>query len=96
MLISLSLSPILPGQGEEMLDFSRQGNKNIGNNRAKRRDVAKEKGEENKKKVLVCAMRLRRGNSLGSTGHFDHFPSLHRGENLGQEAIKLLQAKKSF
>lgn len=33
-----------------MLDFSRQGNKNIGNNRAKRRDVAKEKGEENKKK----------------------------------------------
>lgn len=38
---------MLPGQGEEMLDFSRQGNKNTGNNCAKCRDVAKEKGEEN-------------------------------------------------
>lgn len=37
-----------------MLDFSRQGNKNIGNHHAKRRDVAKEKGRKTKKSPGVC------------------------------------------
>lgn len=77
-----------------MLDFSRQGKKKkVGNSCAKHRDVVKEKGEENSRGVVSEAEERK---CFGQHGHFDHVLFLCGGENLGREAIKLLQAKKSL
>lgn len=76
-----------------MLDFSRN---------EKKRETIVQNAEKmwrrrrGRKTIPVCAVRLRRGNPLGSTGHFEHVLFLHGGENLGQEATELLQARKSI
>lgn len=76
-----------------MLFFSRLEKKE--NNRAKRREgVAKEKGEESDPDV--CG-EIEERKSFGQHGALHHvLLFLHRGENLAQEAIKMLWARKSF
>lgn len=71
---------MLPGEGEETLVFcqARKKKETIVQNAEKM--WQRRRG---RKTIPVCAVRLRRGNPLGSTGHFDHVLFLHGGENLG-------------